>query len=327
MTRVRPAGGRAAARRVAAARPYMFLAPAAAFALAFFGYPLVTGVKLSLESASSLQGGPFVGIGNYTSVLSSGTFDKALLNNTEFFAGSVLVLTPVAFLLALCLYSKRSVLRGGVRLLLLLPLSTSTVVVAIIFSQLYNGRYGLYDYWLGKIGLPQINWLTSPDVVMVALIVLAMWGFTGLNVAFFLAGLHSVPPEEIEAARLDGAGWWRVVHSVILPHLRGIGLFVLIQAVVGSYQLFARPDVLTGGGPENASFTVVYYVYQEALQNFNLGASAAAGLILMLVIMLLSGLALVVTSVEFHWLRYDSRALKEGGSRRAAAKSTESHSR
>lgn len=293
--------------------PYLFLLPAALFVVAFVLYPLVSGVELSMENASSLRGGPFAGIANYRSVIQSGLFARALLNNTEFFAGSLLVLTPVAFVLAMCLYSRRSLGGGAVRLFLLLPLSTSTVTVAIVFSQLFSYRFGLYNLWLRDIGIGAVAWLTNPNVVMVSLVMLAMWGYMGLNVAYILAGLRGIPIEMIEAARIDGAGYLRTIRSVVLPNLRGIVVFVAVQAIVGSYQLFARPDVLTHGGPEDRTFTVVYYIYHQALQNFALGKAAAAGLLVMVVIVVLSGTALAISKVEHHWLKIGSGSSRRKG--------------
>lgn len=293
--------------------PYLFLLPAALFVMAFVLYPLVTGIRLSMENASSLRGGPFAGIANYRSIVHSGLFARALLNNTEFFGGSLLVLTPVAFVLAMCLYSRRSVLGGAVRLFLLLPLSTSTVIVAIVFSQLFSYRFGLYNLWLRDIGIGAVGWLTNPNVVMVSFVILAMWGYMGLNVAYILAGLRGIPTEMIEAARIDGAGHLRTIRSVVLPNLRGIMVFVAIQAIVGSYQLFARPDVLTHGGPQDRTFTVVYYIYHQALQNFALGKAAAAGLLVMVVIVVLSGTALGISKIEHHWLRMGSVSSRKNG--------------
>lgn len=283
--------------------PYWFLVPATAFVIVFIAYPLITGVQLSFENAHSLSGGKFAGLSNYRHILDSTLFTKGLMNNTEFFLGSIFLLTPVAFVLALCLYSRQSLFRGAVRLILLVPLSTSTVVVAIIFSQLLGQRFGLYDYWLRLLGVGAVPWLTSPRIVMLSLVLLAMWGYMGLNVAYILAGLRGIGVEVLEAARIDGASYARTVRSVLLPNLRGILVFVGVQAIVGSYQLFARPDVLTQGGPQDASYTGVYYIYNEALQQFNLGASAAAGLVLMLVIVSLSAIVLGLARIEWHWLR------------------------
>ena len=291
-------------RRGHVACAYLFLAPASLFVGAFVVYPLVTGIRLSLENASSLQGGPFVGVQNFGSVAGQGLFQRALANNLEFFGGSVLLLTPVAFVLALCLHSKYSVLRGIVRVILLLPMSASTVVVAIIFGQLFSGRFGLYNLWLREMGIGSIGWLTGPNIVMVSLILLAMWGYMGLNVAYALAGLRSIPVETVEAARMDGASYPRALFSVVLPQLKGIMVFIAIQAIVGSLNLFARPDVLTGGGPENRSLTVVMYVYQQALQNFSLGTAAAAGFLVMALIVGMSGIVLWLGTLERHWLRF-----------------------
>lgn len=311
-------GGRGLAKwrkRSQVASPYLFLAPAALFVAAFIVYPLVTGIRLSLENASSLSGGPFVGAQNFISVAEQGLFQRALLNNMEFFGGSVLLLTPVALVLALCLYSKWSVLRGGVRLILLVPMSASTVVVAIIFGQLFSGRFGLYNLWLRELGVGGVGWLTDPNVVMISLIVLAMWGYMGLNVAYVLAGLRGVAVDTIEASRVDGATYLRTLFSVVLPQLRGVMVFIAIQAIVGSLNLFARPDVLTSGGPENRSLTVVMYVYQQALQNFSLGTAAAAGFLVMAVIVGMSGIVLWLGTLEHRWLRLGG-ATRIGGARR-----------
>lgn len=283
-------------------RPYLFLLPAAVFVAVFVVYPLVTGVRLSLENASSLQGGPFVGASNFAAVLGSGLFQTALVNNLEFFGGSILLLTPVAFVLALCLYSKRSVLKGVVRLVLLLPMSASAVVVGVIFTQLMSTQFGLYNLWLRELGLGAVPWVTSPSVVMVSLIILAMWGYMGLNVAYVLAGLRGISTETLEAARVDGANYVRTVRSIIVPQLRSILVFVGVQAIVGSVNLFAIPMVLTNGGPDNRSFTVIMYIYQQALDNFSLGTAAAAGFLVMAAIIAASGLVLLAGSLEHRWL-------------------------
>lgn len=264
--------------------PYFFLAPFFALFGVFMVYPLFDSIRLSTYSVRGMRSQTFVGLENIERLLADPLFWTALWNTAYFAAGSLLLQLPVALALALLLSNARLKGRNLFRLSFFSPVLISGVFIAVIFYLLYDRRYGLVNRVLGF----EIQWLQDPDLVMPALVLAGVWRWAGFNMVYFLAGLQSIRQELYEAAAVDGAGPWQSFVHVTIPALKPVIAFVVITSMIGSFQLFDLPYVLTEGGPGNASMTMVMYLYKHGFEFINLGYAATIGWALAVIIGVIS---------------------------------------
>lgn len=264
--------------------PYFFLAPFFALFGVFMVYPLFDSIRLSTYSVRGMQHQTFVGLENIERLIADPLFWTALWNTAYFAAGSLLLQLPVALALALLLSNARLKGRNLFRLSFFSPVLISGVFIAVIFYLLYDRRYGLVNQVLGS----EIQWLQDPDLVMPALVLAGVWRWAGFNMVYFLAGLQSIRQELYEAAAVDGAGPWQSFVHVTIPALKPVIAFVVITSMIGSFQLFDLPYVLTEGGPGNASMTMVMYLYKHGFEFINLGYAATIGWALAVIIGVIS---------------------------------------
>ena len=260
--------------------PYLFLLPFFTIQAVFLLYPVVSALFLSLFQATGVGSRRFIGLGNYVALAQDPRYLHALLNTTEYALGSIFLLSPLALLIALAVRSfivPSDNAKSLYRLAYFLPQLTSFVVIALMFALVFDKDYGLLNNFLAGFGLPKIGWLRESSLAMPSVIMVGIWTFVGINSLYFLAGLQNIPHEVNEAAAIDGAGRLQTFYYVTLPMLRPTLLFVIIQATIFSYQIFDLPYLLTGGGPSDASLTVVIYLYQAGFQQFKLGYAAAIG--------------------------------------------------
>lgn len=264
--------------------PYFFLAPFFMVFGVFMVYPLIDSIWLSMHSVRGMHNQNFVGMSNIERLIIDPVFWTALWNTAYFALGSLLLQLPVALVLALLLSNKTLIGRNIFRLSFFSPVLISGAFIAIIFYLLYDRRYGLVNKILGS----EIPWLQDPDLVMPAMILAGVWRWAGFNMIYFLAGLQSVRKEMYEAAAIDGAGHWQSFRYVTIPALKPVIAFVIITSLIGSFQLFDLPYVLTDGGPGNASLTIVLYLYKHGFEFINLGYAATIGWALAVLIGIIS---------------------------------------
>jgi len=267
---------------------WLFLAPALTLIAVFFFVPVLVGILLSLTdfdiyAIGSPASARFVGLRNYAQALASPAFWGALRNTLYF----VLVGGPLSVLVSLAaalLLSARLVrLRGLFRTVYFAPVVTTLVAVAIVWRYLYHPRYGLLNHALGLAGIGPIDWLGDPRWAMPAIILLAVWKNFGYNMLIFVAGLESVPEELHEAAAIDGAGSWQRFLHVTLPCLAPTFLFVGITTMIGHFQLFAEPYVMTQGGPLRSTTSLVLLMYEEGFRWWRMGVASAIAFLLLLI--------------------------------------------
>jgi ABC-type sugar transport system permease subunit len=269
--------------------PYMFVAPFFLLFAAFFLFPVIYSLVLSFQEQTGLSRPRWVGVGNYTALLQDPRFLKSVLNTTYFALGSIFIQLPLAFALALAFNSQFSQhLTQLFRVSFFFPVLTSSVVVSLIFVLVLDTEYGMLNAGLQTIGVDKVPWLTSTRWAMPAIILLGVWRWSGINAFYFLAGLKGIPNSLLEAAMIDGANAWQTLIHVVLPLLRPVTMFVVIQSIIGSYALFAEPFLLTGGGPADATLTVSMYLYMTGFRFFRLGYASSIAYTLVLIILTLS---------------------------------------
>ena len=302
-------GGRRAAGRAPRSRSisrvsvsaYLFLLPAFALIFVFFVLPVIAALALSLTdfdiyAVGNLDNARFVGLRNYMRLMREPVFWSAL-KNTFYFALVGGPLTIAAALGAALLVNAKAVrFKSFFRTVYFAPFVTTLVAVAIVWRYLYHPRYGLLNYALGAVGIGPIDWLGDPRWAMPAIILMAIWKNFGYNMLIFIAGLQSIPEELYEAAHLDGAGAWRRFWHITLPMLGPTMLFVGVITMIGYFQLFAEPYVMTAGGPLRATTSVVLLMYEEGFRWWRMGYAASLAFVLFLVI-------LAATLVQFRLQR------------------------
>jgi multiple sugar transport system permease protein len=269
--------------------PYFFLAPALGTLLIFFFLPLSAAFLMSftdfdIYSLSNLNRARFIFVGNFLQLLSDPLFWKALRNTFYFVIVGGPLTIIVSLLAAIGLNSRLLYFRNWFRLAFFMPVVTTLVAVAVVWRYLYHPRFGIINYLLAQIGIQGVDWLGDPHWAMPALILLAIWKNFGYQMMIFLAGLQAIPDYLYEAARIDGAGWWRQFFHVTVPQLAPTTFFVTIMTIIGYFQFFAEPYVMTQGGPLNATLSIVLYLYQQGFRWWRMGYASAIAFILFMIV-------------------------------------------
>jgi multiple sugar transport system permease protein len=269
---------------------WLFLAPGLLVITVFFFLPVAAALLLSLTdydlyAIAEPANARFVGLRNYAALVSSPLFRTALANTFYFVlvGGPLSVATSLAA--ALLVNHRLARFKGLFRTIYFAPVVTTLVAVAVVWRYLYHPRFGLLNAALGVAGIGPIDWLSDPRWAMPAIILLAVWKNFGYNMIIFIAGLQAIPRELYEAADLDGAGAWHRFRYITLPMLAPTFLFVGVITMIGYFQLFAEPYVMTSGGPVNATTSVVLLMYEQGFRWWNLGYAAAMAFVLFLVIL------------------------------------------
>lgn len=261
---------------------FVFLLPWIVTFGLFSLYPLVDSFWTSFTRYNPIEGPPrFIGLANYARLLSDELFWKSLGNTMIFVVGTIPLTTVGALLLALALNRRipaRDLFRAGY----FLPTIVSMVVVALIFRNFYS-PLGFLNSALAFLGLPAQAWLQDPKTALLAIMLMDVWAAVGYYAVIYLAGLAAIPAELYEAAELDGGSGWRKHWHITLPLLKSTTLFILVINTIRSFQVFIEIFVMTRGGPLNSTLTSVYYLYDRAFQNFELGYASALAYALFLV--------------------------------------------
>jgi multiple sugar transport system permease protein len=270
---------------------WAFSTPALMLLLIFLIIPFFVAIYYSLTNAR-LVSGPlhtkFVELSNYIQMLGDSSLHQALLNNSVFGIIMVPVQTSVALFLAVLVNQK---LRGMAvfRTIYFSPVVTPLVVVAVVWSFLYNPGQGLINEFLHAISFGHLgpyNWLSNPELALPAIMLLSIWQGVGFQMVVYLAGLRGIPESLYEAARIDGAGRWQQFWHISLPQLRNIIIFVLIATTILSFKLYTQVEVMTQGGPENATSTAVWYIIHQSIHNVRVGYPSAIAVIFFLILLI-----------------------------------------
>jgi multiple sugar transport system permease protein len=178
--------------------------------------------------------------------------------------------------------------RSFFRFVYFAPVVTTLVAVAIVWRFIYHPRFGVLNFFLSHLGVNMIDWLGDPHWAMPAIIILAVWKNFGYNMIIFIAGLQNIPASLYEAASIDGAGPWQRFTKITLPMLAPTTVFITIITMIGYFQLFAEPYVMTQGGPLNSTLSIVLLMYQQGFRWWNMGYSAAIAFVLFACILVAS---------------------------------------
>lgn len=280
---------------------YLCVLPALLVIGVFALFPVAYSLGLSLFKWDLVAPeATFVGLRNFETLFTSDEFRRVLQNTLFFSVGSVGLIVACALSLALLLDVG---LRGIAffRALFFIPYLTPMVAVAALWMFLYDPQRGLINAALGLVGLPGPGWLQSTTWALPALILVKTWKVVGYYTVLFLAGLQSIPQEVHEAARVDGASGWQRVRHITLPLLSPMTLFVVVIAVIGSFQDFDQVFVMTRGGPVDSTNVLVYYLYEQAFQNYRVGLGSAVAVLLLALLLCFTVIQLQLSR---RWVHY-----------------------
>ncbi len=276
--------------RAQARAAWLFLAPALVLITVFFALPVFAAFLLGftdfdIYALADLDTVRITGLDNYHALMSSPLFWQALGNTAEFalIGGPLSIVVSLAA--ALLVNARATRFKPFFRSVLFMPFVTTLVAVAIVWRYLYHPQYGLLNWLLGFVGIPPVDWLGNPTFAMPAIMLVAIWKGFGYNMLVFIAGLQNIPDDLYEAARLDGATPWQQFRHVTLPMLRPTMFFVTVITMVGFFQLFAEPYVMTQGGPLRATTSLVLLMYEEGFRWWRMGYAAAVAVVLFVVIL------------------------------------------
>ena len=258
-------------------------------------YPVFYNLYLSFTRYELFEAPRFVGMKNYSYVFSNQVTRQSIINTLLFTIEAVPIGTALALTIAKLLDQS---IRGRVflRTLYYLPVISSVVVSAMIWRWIYSPQHGLLNHILGWFGIPPQNWLYDPNLALISLVIVTIWGSIGSNMVIFLAGLQDIPRDVIEAAKVDGANPLQSFLLITVPLMRPVILFVVVTFTIGIFRNFGLIFMLTQGGPFNRTNTMVWEVYMNVFGYLRLGRGAAISVVMLVIV-------LILTLISFRVLR------------------------
>jgi multiple sugar transport system permease protein len=280
---------------------WWFVAPALAIIFLFFLAPIFASLLLSftdfdIYALADWQNLRFVGLDNYHQLFNTPRFWTALKNTLYFVLLGGPLSVAVSLGAALLLEAKATRFKALWRTVFFAPVVTTLVAVAVVWRYLYHTQYGLINHLLAAVHIGPVDWMGSPRWAMPAIILLAVWKNFGYNMVIFMAGLQSIPRELYEAAEVDGASPGRRFWHVTVPMLGPTFLFVGVTTMIGLFQLFAEPYVMTQGGPLDSTYSLVMLMYEQGFRWWRLGFASSVAFVLF-------ALTLAATSIQLRLQR------------------------
>ncbi len=273
------------ARNQIAVTPWLFLAPGILFFAVYVIIPIFQSFNISLYRWDGLGEATYIGLANYQELTTDRAFEISLWNNVKWLA---LYLLAIPMGLGIALFLNQTV--TGIRLyksLFFFPFVISQVVVGLVFSWFYLPKEGLLNAALGVVGLGPINILGDPTLATYGIIAAGLWPQTAYCMILYLTGLNAVDPEQVEAARLDGAKGHKMLWYVILPQLKPATFIAFVVTIIGALRSFDLISIMTNGGPFGSTRVLSFYMYEKALAEFGfrMGYGAAIAVVLFLIML------------------------------------------
>ncbi|MDR7556265.1 MAG: sugar ABC transporter permease [Armatimonadota bacterium] len=269
-----PGGRRAGVWR--GERALLYLLPSLVFLAVFTYIPMLRALATSVLAWNVAHPQPvFVGLRNYQQLLTEPVFRLVVRNTFLFAAVGIPVTIGLGLFLAVLLNERLGVLRAVYRAAVFYPTMLPMAAAAMLWVWLLNPGIGLVNYYLGKLGVPRIEWLYDMNWALPAIMVTWIWKNVGYLTILYLAGLQAIPSDLLEAASVEGAGFWQRFRHVTWPLLGPTTVFVVVVSVINSFQIFDAVHIMTQGGPADRTNVLVYYVYQQAFRFWDIGVASA----------------------------------------------------
>ena len=278
--------------------PFFYISPVIIVLAAITQVPFIYALYLSTLDINlawrGAAGAPeqrFIGLGNYVNAFGDELFTTSLSNTALF----IITMVPIELLLGLglallintsCNRNLRGI--GVIRTLLLLPMMVMPIVVGLTYRHIFNGTYGIMNWFIGLVGMDRVAWLDSPLTARISVVMVDVWQWTPFVMLIFLATLQALPIEPYEAARIDGASVTQTFRHITLPMLRSAFLIILPIRTMDMIKMFDVIYLLTKGGPGSATLVSSYYVFQQAFEFLNIGYASAMAMILLAIVIIIS---------------------------------------
>ena len=272
----------------------------------FFGIPVLMAFSTSFQEWNALKPPRFVGLDNFNRLATDPKFEQALTNTLKLIAITVPVEVMLALGVAILLNQP---LRGRnlLRTAYFLPVVTSTVAASVVWTSLFQPRYGLLSQLLEPFGLGQAKWLVDPGLVLIPIAIVSIWQRIGFDMVIFLAGLQTIPGTLYEAAIIDGANRRQRFMNVTLPMLSPTTFLIVVLAVINAFQIFDQVYIMTlrsvPGGVNGSATTLTYFLYRHAFTNSEFGYASAVALVLFAVIL---AVTVIQLGIQRYWVYYES---------------------
>lgn len=290
-------------RRIDKIKPYLMLLPAFIGIGLFTIWPVIRVIWWSFFKVNQLNPDKtkFMGLKNYTYLLTNANFLKTLKNTGVYTLWTVVIILLIALVLAVWLSKKQDKMTKFTQAAAFTPHITSMVTISMVFAQMMNPNIGLFNEILEKVGLPRLSWLQSSDTAMGSVIFVASWKSIGYYSLIIIGALQSISPSIYEAAALDNAGEFRTLRKITIPMISPQLFFTLIVMTIGSFKVFDTVRLMTDGGPNNATSTIVYYIYKTVFWDSNVGRACAGSVILLIMVGILTIIYFKLLSKKVHY--------------------------
>jgi len=301
-TRTTPGSGRRRAARREAAFGYAMASLSLIAVFVFTAGPIVASFVLALFKWDIISSPEFVGLRNFQTLVHDQTVTKSLAVTLGLAVAIVALQVGLGLGLALLVAQRTSKMARTIfRTAFFLPLLASAASISIVMSYLFDQHFGVINYYLTMLHLPAVPWLSSTGGATATIVLVAVWQQLGFTFILFVAALGAVPPDILEAAKVDGATPARLFWRIKLPLISPSVLFASVVGLINAMQLFDQPYVMTKGGPGDATYTTVLVVYQTAFQNLQFGYASAISVLLFVVLLLITA---VQFTVSRKWVFY-----------------------
>lgn len=279
---------------------YVFIAPVLAFFLTFVLYPMIKGIYLSMFRFRG-RNTQFVGLKHYIDLFADEVFIKSTVNTVLITLIAVPIVVAFSIFVAINIYEKNAYIRSFFRGIFYIPAISSVVSVTVVWNWIYHPKYGILNYFLNLMHVTKenVDWLGNPKTAIFAIIAILITTSVGQPIILYVAALGNVPKDLIEAAKIDGATDSKTFTNIIWPLIKPTTLYIVVVTTINSFQIFALIQLLTAGGPNYSTSTIMYLVYQKAIVQSRFGVSSAMGVLLAVIIG-------IISILQFKFLSYDT---------------------
>lgn len=283
--------------------PYLLILPSMIGIGLFVVYPIIKVIILSFYSTNMINPAKtkYVGFENYVKMFNKVMFKKAMVNTSIYSIVMIVAVLIISLLLAVWFGRKSSKINNICQASVFMPHIISIVSVSLIFVQMMEPNFGLFNSILVALNLPTSRWLQSSDTALMSVLLVSIWKSVGYYTLIFIAALQSIPKDIYEAAELDNAGKFKTFYRITLPMISPQIFFVVIVLTIGSFKVIETIRLMTNGGPNNSTTSLVFYIYREVFNNTDIGKGAAAGVVLMVIVGLMTVLYFSSLSKRVHY--------------------------
>lgn len=277
------------------AAPYVFILPFILTFFIFFAYPIVSTIMMSFQRVAG-DNTTFVGLKNYKTLMNP-VFYKSLKNSIFYMIVSCALMIPIPMILATMLNSKHMRAKGFFRSMMFVPALTSVVVAGVMFRLMFGELEGSFmNQVVSLFGADPVVWLRKPVTVWIALFVLCLWRWTGVNMMYYLSGLQQISGDLYESASIDGATSVQQFRYITLPLLKPTTIYVLTISIFAGLAMFTESYLLFNGNksPNNVGTTIVGYLYRMGMEQNNIGIGSAIGVLLLIIVMVINVIQLAL---------------------------------